>query len=145
MTKNFKLHTSNFTLFQSLELAGKVAHKLSFPCDFQTAFDGVTTVVDVLQSGCDDIHVVVGVNTAWDAETHEVVATETVLTCDRVTVGEDVTDFAGADTSLKVELAGQSLCRELFLRDVGQDLVSVDEDSVTASRTLVRDALFIQF
>ena len=88
---------------------------------------------------------VVGVNTAWDAETHEVVATETVLTCDRVTVGEDVTDLASADTGFEVELACQSLCRELFLRDVGQNLVGIDEDGVTASRTLVRDAVFIQF
>ena len=84
-------------LFQSLELAGEVTHQFGFPGDLQTTFDGVAAVVDVLQSGCDDVHVVVGVDTAWDAQTHEVVATETVLACDRVTVGEDVADLTGAD------------------------------------------------
>ena len=140
-----RLYIMNFKLFQSLELAGEMTHQFSFPGDFQTTFDGVAAVVDVLQSCCDDVHVVVGVNTAWDAETHEVVATETVLTCDRVTVGEDVTDFASADTCFEVKLACQSLSREFFLRDVGQNLVGIDEDGVATGRTLVRNAVFIEF
>ena len=122
-----------------------MSHEFGFPCDFQTAFDGVTTVVDVLQCCCDDVHVVVGVHTAWDAEAHEVVAAEAVLACDRVTVGENVTYFASADTCLEVELACKGLCRELFLRDLSEDLVGVDEDGVTAGRTLVRDAVFVEF
>ena len=140
-----RLYNMNFKLFQTFELAGEMTPQFSFPGDFQTTFDGVAAVVDVLQSGCDDIHVVVGVNTTWDAETHEVVATETVLACDRVTVSEDVTDFASADTCFEVELACQSLCREFFLRDVGQNLVGIDEDGVATCRTLVRNAVFIEF
>ena len=73
-----RLYNMNFKLFQTFELASEMSHQFGFPGDFQTTFDGVAAVVNVLQSGYDDVHVVVGVNTAWDAETHEVVATETV-------------------------------------------------------------------
>ena len=92
-------------LTEALELASEVAHQLGLPSDFKTAFDGVATVVDVLQGSGDNIHVVVGINAARDAETHEVVATKAVLAGHGVTVGKDVTDFAGTDTGLEVEFA----------------------------------------
>ena len=122
-----------------------MTHQLSFPSDFETALDGVATVVHVLQRSGNHVHMVVGVHTTWDAETHEVVATETVLACDRVTVGEDVADFAGTDASYEIELAGQSLSRELLLRDVGQHFIGIDKDGVATGRTLVRNAVFIEF
>ena len=104
-----KKSISSFQSTESLELAGEVTHQFGFPSDFQATLDGVAAVVDVLQRGCDDIHVVVGVHTARDAETHEVVATEAVLAGDRVTVGKHVTDFAGTDASFEIQFAGPEI------------------------------------
>ena len=122
-----------------------MAHELGLPGDLQTAFDGVAAVVDILQGGGDDVHVVVGVDAARDAEAHEVVATEAVLAGHGVAVSQHVADLAGADTGLEVELAGQGLGGELLLRDVGQHLVGVDEDGVATGGTLVGDAVLVEF
>ena len=45
----------------------------------------MTTVVNVLESCCDNVHVVVCINTTCDAETEKVETSETVLTSYRVT------------------------------------------------------------
>ena len=45
-----------------------MAHEGSLPLNGDTTGDLVATVVDVLQGGGDDVHVVVGVDTAGDAE-----------------------------------------------------------------------------
>ena len=117
-----------------------MAHQFGFPSDFQTAFDFVAAVVDVLQGSGDNVHVVVGVNAARDAETHEVVAAKAVLAGHGVAVGQDVANLASADTGLKIQLAGEGLSGELFLRNLGQNLVGINEDGVTTGRALVRNA-----
>ena len=132
-------------LSQAFELAGEVAHQLGFPGDLKTALDGVATVVDVLEGGGDDVHVVVGVDAARDAETHEVVATEAVLAGYRVAVGQYVADLTGTDAGLEVQLTGEGLSGEFLFRDVGQHLVGVDEDGVTTGGTLVRNAVLVEF
>ena len=80
----------------------EVTHEFCFPCDTYAVFVFVTTVVNVLLCCCDNIHVVVCINAASDAETEKVLATETVFACDRVTVSEDVTDFATTNTSFEI-------------------------------------------
>ena len=102
-------------LLQSLELAGEVTHQLGLPCDFQTAFDGMTTVIDILQGGGNHVHVIVSIDAARDTEAHEIKASEAVLAGYRVAVGKHIADFAGADASLQIELACQRLGRELLL------------------------------
>ena len=77
----------------------EVTHEFCFPCDTYAVFDFFAAVVNVLQSCCDNVHVVVSINAASDAETEKIQSAETVFACDRVTVSEDVTDFAATDTS----------------------------------------------
>lgn len=121
----------------------EVAHEFCFPCDAYAVFYVVAAVINVLQSCCDDIHVVVCINAAGDAETEKIQATEAVLACDRVTVGEDVAYFAATDASFEIKFDSECLCREFFLRHVGEDAVSIDEESVATDRALVRDAIFV--
>ena len=131
-------------LAQALKLAGEVAHQLGFPGDFEAALDAVATVIHVLQRGGNHVHVVVGINTARDAEAHEVVAAEAVLARDRVAVGEHVANLAGADAGFEIEFAGQCLGGELLFRDLGQHLVGIDEDGVATSGTLVGNAVLVE-
>ena len=95
-----------------------MAHELCLPYDLHTALDLVAAVVYVLEGCCDHVHVVVGVYTASDAEAEKVKTSETVFTSHRVTVSEDVSDLAATYAGLDVELDGECLCRELFLRNV---------------------------
>ena len=81
-----------------------MSHKLSLPYDLHTACDLVTTVVNVLESSCDHVHMVVCVDATCDAETEKVEAAETVLASHRIAVSEDVTDLATTYTSLDVKL-----------------------------------------
>ena len=141
LMKHFCFYQS---LLESLELHCEVAHELSLPYDLHTACNLVTTVVNVLESSCDHVHVVVCINTACDAETEKVKTTETVLTSHRITVSKNVTDLAATYTSLDIKLDCESLCRELLLRDLVENSVSVNEDSVTAYRTLVRNAVLVE-
>jgi hypothetical protein len=87
---------------------------------------------------------VVCINSTSDAETEKVETSETVLTSHRITVSEDVTDLAATYTGLDVELDGESLRRELLLRDLVENAVCVYEESVTTYRTLVRDTVLIK-
>ena len=96
-------------LFHRLELNGEVTHQFGLPNDLHTLGDLLSSVVNVLQSDSDHIHVVVGVHTTRNSQTEQVETAETVLTRYRVTVGEDVTDLAATDTGLEVELYGQGL------------------------------------
>ena len=131
-------------LLESLQLHSEVTHKLSLPYDLHTTCNLVTTVVNILESRCDHIHVVVCVNTAGDAETEKVKTAETVLTSHRITVSKDVTDLAATYTGLDIKFDSECLCRELLLRDLVKDAVCVNEDCVTTDRTLVRDAILIK-
>ena len=81
-----------------------MSHQLCLPYDLHTACDLVTTVVNVLESCCDNVHVVVCINTTCDAETEKIETSETVLTSYRVTVSEDISDLAATYTGLDVEL-----------------------------------------
>ena len=87
---------------------------------------------------------IVGVHTTRDAQAHEVVASEAILAGDRVTVSQNVADLTGANASFEIELASQGLSRELFLRNVGQHLVGINEDGVATGRTLIRNAVLIE-
>ena len=131
-------------LLESLQLHSEVTHKLSLPYDLHTTCNLVTTVVNILESRCDHIHVVVCVHTASNAETEKVETTETVLTGYRIAVSEDVTDLTTTYTSLDVELDSECLSWELLLRDLVENAVSVYEDSVTTYRTLVRDSVLVE-
>ena len=118
--------------------------ELCLPYDLHTALDLMTTVVYVLESGSDHVHVVVGVCAAADAQTQEVVATETVLTSDGITVSEQITDLAATDTGLAVELDCEHLGGELLLGHLVEHLVGVDEEGVAADRTLIRNAILVE-
>ena len=85
----------------------------------------MTTVIYVLESCSDHVHVVVGVDAASDAETEKIESTETILTSHRVTVSEDISDLATTYACLDVELDGECLCRELFLRDLVKNAVCI--------------------
>lgn len=132
-------------LFYWFELNCEVAHNRCFPNYFHTVFDAVSSIINVFQSGGDDVHVVIGIDAAWHAEADEVVTTEAVLTCLRVTVSEEVANLATTDTGFKIKFHCKGLSWELFFRDVCQDLVSINEDGVATDRALVRDAVLIEF
>ena len=88
---------------------------------------------------------VVGIDAARDAETYEIVATEAVLAGHGVTVGEDVTDLAGAYAGFEVKLAGERLGRELLFGNLGEHLVGIHEDGMTTGGTLVGDTVLVEF
>src|SRR5699024_9283456 len=115
-----------------------------FPNDFDTVGNFVATVVHVLQGSGNHLHVVVRIYAACHANADEVVAAETVLAGNRVAVGENVPDFAATDTGFLVQLDGQRLSGELFLRNLREHLGSIDEDGVTAYGTLVRNAVLVE-
>ena len=104
----------------------------------------VTAVVDVLEGGCDHVHVVVGICAAADAEAEEVVSAEAVFARHGITVGEQIADFATADTGLAVKLYGEHLGGKLLLGDLVEHLVGVDEEGVAADGTLIRNAVFVE-
>ena len=81
------LKWSFLRLFDAFELDGKVAHKRGFPGDAYAVFYVFAAVVHVLQRSGNNIHVVVGVHAARDAEAHEVQTAEAILACHRVAVG----------------------------------------------------------
>ena len=80
-----------------------MAHEFSFPNNLHTAGDFVTTVVNVLESGSDHVHMVVGVCAAADAKTEEVISAETVFTSHGIAVGEDVANFASTHAGFAIE------------------------------------------
>ena len=121
-----------------------MTHELCLPNDLHTACDFVATVIHVLEGSCDHIHVVVCIYTACNAETEKVESAETVLTSHRVTVCKDITDLTTTYTCLDIKLDGESLSRELLLRDLVEHAVCVNEDCVTTDRTLIRDAILIK-
>ena len=51
-----------FVSLESLEFHSEVTHEFSLPNDLHSASDFVTTVVNVLESSCDHVHVVVCIN-----------------------------------------------------------------------------------
>ena len=53
---------------QQLKLHGEVAHERGFPCDAHAVRDFVAAVIDVLQRDGNHVDVVVGVNTARNAQ-----------------------------------------------------------------------------
>ena len=61
-----------------------------------------------------------------------------------VAVGEDRADLHAADARFEVEFHGQCLGDELLLGEIRQHLLGVDEDGVSAGRTLVGYAVFVQ-
>ena len=122
-----------------------MAHQGCFPLDGYTTRNLVAAVVHILQGGGDDIHVIVGIHTAGDAQTQQVESAETVLAGYGVAVGKNVANLTTADASLKVELAGERLCGELFFRHVAQHLVGIDEQGMTTHGALVGDAILVEF
>ena len=122
-----------------------MTHQFGLPNNLYTMLDAVTTVVDVLECNSNDIHVIICIYTTCDAQTKKVQSSETVLTGYRITVSKDVTDLAATDTSLDVKFDGKSLCRELLLRYLIQNLVRVNKDCMTADRTLIWDSVLIKF
>ena len=82
----------------------------------------MATVEDIFQGHGNDVHVIVGIGTARYGETQQVEAAETVLAGHGVAVGEDITDLAAAYAGFKIELYGESLCREFLFRNLGENL-----------------------
>ena len=56
------------------ELHGKVAHERCFPCDFHTACYLIASVEHILESHGYHVHVVVGIGSAGDGQTQQIVA-----------------------------------------------------------------------
>ena len=129
---------------ESLKLYSEVTHELCFPYDLHSSCDLMTTVIYVLERCRNHVHVVICVNTTSNAETEKVKTSETVLAGYRIAVCKNISDLTSTYTSLDVKLDGQSLCRELFLRNLIEHLVCIYENRVTANRTLIRDSVFIQ-
>lgn len=92
-----------------------MTHEVGLPHNLHATGDLIAAVIDILERCGDDAHVIVGVGASRDSETQQVEATKSVFTGLGITVGQDVTDFATADTGLKVKLDGECLGRELFL------------------------------
>jgi hypothetical protein len=62
----------------------------------------VTTVINVLEGYCYDVHVVVCIDTARNAETKKVETSETILSGNRVAVSKDITDLTATDSGLDI-------------------------------------------
>ena len=107
---------------EKFELHCEVAQKLCLPGNLHTTGNFVATVVYIFQGCCNHIHVVVGVCAAADAETQEVVAIKTVLTCHRIAVGKQITDFAATHACLEIQLYGETLCGKLLFRNTVEHL-----------------------
>ena len=113
---------SNSLLLDTLKFYCKVAHKLGLPNDADTACNLVAAIKDILQCHSDNVHMVVGVDTAGNAQAQQIKTSEAILASHGVAVSQDVTDFAATDTRLQIQLYGQSLCGELLLGYFGEDL-----------------------
>ena len=57
----YRVLTPKIRRLETLELNSEVTHQLSLPYDLNTTGDLVTTVVNILQRCCDNIHMVVGI------------------------------------------------------------------------------------
>ena len=135
---------TNSLLLDALEFYGKVAHQFGLPDDADTACNLVAAIEDILQRYGDNVHMVVGVDTACNAQAQQIQASETILASHGVAVSQNVADLAATDTCLEVELHGQSLRGELLLGHLGEDLRSINKDCVTTCRALIRDAELIK-
>ena len=63
-----------------------MAHERCLLSDRQATGNRLTAVIDVLERGSDDLHVVVGIYAARDTEAYQIQAREAVFTCLRVAV-----------------------------------------------------------
>ena len=131
-------------LSEALQLHGEVAHQWCLLSDSQTTSDGFAAIIDILQSCCDHLHMVVGIYTTRDTQTYQIQTREAILAGLRIAVRQDIANLARTDTSLQVELASQCLSWELLNRHMSQYLVSIHEDSVTTRRALVRDTILVE-
>ena len=122
-----------------LQFDCEMPHDREFLGNPVTAGDAFAAVVNVLQGCRYVIHVVVCVNPAWDCESEQLKTRITVLFRVRVAVGEQSTDFHAPYTGFEVKLDGECLCLEFFFRYVGQDFLRINEDCVSAGRSLIRD------
>ena len=93
--------------------------------DLVTTGDGLAAVKDVLGSGSDVVHVVVGVHPAGNGQTEQLKSGIAVLTGDRVTVSEQRAYLHTTDTGLKVKLDTEGLGNELLLGKMSQYLLGV--------------------
>ena len=87
---------------------------------------------------------VVGINATRNAEANEIQATKSVLTRNRIAVGQYITDLASTDTCLQIQLASERLSWELLLRHFRKDLIGIYKDSMTTGRPLIRDTILIE-
>lgn len=129
---------------EAFELHGEVAHERGFPGYAHAVGDLLATVVDVLQGGGNNGHVVVGVDATRYGQTQKVESAKTVFTRDGVAVGQEIAYFATADACFEVEFDGQCLGGKLLFGHVGEHFGGVDEDGVAAGGTLIGYAVGVE-
>ena len=66
-------------LLCSFQFYGEVSHQGSLPDDFQSSLYLHASVVHVFQCGCYHFHVIVGIDTTWNAKTQQVESAESVF------------------------------------------------------------------
>ena len=81
---------------------------------------------------------------AGDGQTEQLQSGITVLAGNRVAVSEQRADLHATDTGLEVELDTEGLGDELLLGKMSQDLLGIEEDSVSAGRSLIRHSVLVQ-
>ena len=121
-----------------------MAHERSFPCDAYSACYFLAAVVHILQRGCYNGHVVVGIYAARYGEAQQVKPCKAVLACNGVAVGQQVSYLASAYSGLEVKLNGERLCWEFLFWNACEHLRGVNEYGVAAGRTLVRNAVAVE-
>lgn len=68
-----------------------------------------------------------------------------IFVCHRIAIGKDCTDFDPSDACFEIKLNTEHLCNKLFLRNMGQDFLRIDEDSMSTGRSLIRNTVFVEF
>ena len=133
-----------FLLSDTFKLYGEVSHQRSFPLDSYSVVYFVSSVIYILQGNSNNVHVIVCIDTARNCKTQQVKSVETVFSCNRVTVGKDISYFASAYAGFKIKLYCKSLCREFFFRNICKHFVGINKYCVSACRSLVRNTEFIK-
>ena len=121
-----------------------MAHERSFPCDAYSACYFLAAVVHILQRGCYNGHVVVGIYAARYGEAQQVKPGKAVLACNGVAVGQQVSYLASAYSGLEVQLYRKRLGGEFLFGNACEHLRGVNEYGVAAGRTLVGNAVPVE-
>ena len=87
---------------------------------------------------------IVGVDTAGDAQAQQVHAAEAVLAGDGIAVGKDIADFTSAHTGFLIKLDGERLGGEFFFRHIGEHQAGIHKNGMATGGTLVGNSEFVK-